>query len=205
MNKKQGGVSERLMQLTQLPEIGSIAKLSRLCKLADGTIRHAIELHRDPRSTTLKRIVQGTGCRYEWLLTGKGEMFGKEEGEMSEGLPVLAMASAADGQIQMVSEDDDHYRQRRKLPPRTHLVRVIGDSMMPVALNGQYVFVVPEPPDDGGLAVVEKKDGEVLFKRVHFQGKEVFCQSVNPDPKYRPVVLKKSQVRHFYKIIGILL
>ncbi len=97
MSKKMSGISERLKQLAELPEIGTVAKLSRLCMLPDGTIRHAIELHRDPRSSTLKRIVEGTGCRYEWLVNGTRPMFKPDMTSevVSEDSPEYAAGEAA--------------------------------------------------------------------------------------------------------------
>jgi len=64
---------------------------------------------------------------------------------------------------------DDHeaYRGAITLPQDAHLVRISGDSMIPIALDGQSVWVVNVLPHDGDLAVIEPRDGPLLFKRVY--------------------------------------
>ena len=80
---------------------------------------------------------------------------------------------------------DDHeaYRGAITLPQDAHLVRISGDSMIPIALDGQSVWVVNVLPHDGDLAVIEPRDGPLLFKRVYRRDHKWECVSANPSPE----------------------
>jgi len=132
---------------------------------------------------------------------GHGKSAGRED-EESRYLPVLATASAA-GQDR-VAFSAEHPPGREKLPGDLHLIRVEGDSMVPVALPGQYVLCTKDEPAAGDLAVVELwENDEIYFKRVYYRGNQVEMVSVNPDPKYPPKLAPRKAVRRMHKVWGV--
>jgi phage repressor protein C with HTH and peptisase S24 domain len=127
---------------------------------------------------------------------------GAREEERARYLPVLATASAAGHE--RVAFSIEHGAGREKLPNDLHLIRVEGDSMVPVALPGQYVLCTKDEPANGDLAVVELSDDEELyFKRVYYRGNQVEMVSVNPDPKYPPKLSPRKAVRRIHKVWGV--
>jgi len=173
----------------------SQTKFAEQCGLTLSTINGLLNQPRVPKDATLAALARGAKRSKAWFL-------GEEEPAGRLTLPVLAVASASNGTVQALAEDDAAYVRSFRLPPNVHIVDVVGDSMIPVACHGQSLFVVPEPPGDGDLAVIETDDGEVLYKRVALAGKAVHCHSVNPDPRYRTIVLKRRTIRRMYRVVG---
>ena len=131
----------------------------------------------------------------------RGKSSGRKE-EEGRFLPVLATASAAGHD--RVAYNTEHAPGREKLPGDLHLIRVEGDSMVPVALPGQYVLCTKDDPVNGDLAVVElAEDDELYFKRVYYRGNQVEMVSVNPDPKYPPKLAPRKAVRRIHKVWGV--
>ena len=183
---------------------------------------------------SLPRVMELTRVHPKWLYTGAGEPFlppgvefpegrkaidlvnelierrsraaenraGAREEEQGRFLPVLATASAAGHD--RVAYSVEHAAGREKLPGDLHLIRVEGDSMVPVALPGQFVLCTKEEPASGDLAVVEvAEDDEIYFKRVYYRGNQVEMVSVNPDPKYPPKLAPRKSVRRMHKVWGV--
>jgi len=117
-------------------------------------------------------------------------------------LPVLATASAAGHD--RIAYNSEHAPGREKLPGDLHLIRVEGDSMVPVALPGQFVLCTKDEPASGDLAVIEiAEDDELYFKRVYYRGNQLEMVSVNPDPKYPPKLALRKSVRRIHKVWGV--
>jgi phage repressor protein C with HTH and peptisase S24 domain len=117
-------------------------------------------------------------------------------------LPVLATASAAGHD--RIAYAPEQGQGREKLPRDLHLIRVEGDSMIPVALPGQYVLCTKDKPGSGDLAVVEiQEEDELYFKRVYERGNHVEMISVNPDPKYPPKIVSRRAIRRMHKVWGV--
>jgi len=165
---------------------------------------------RDPPLRVVTKIAETTGCSLSWLLVGIGDPF--EARHAAEGaetyartLPILATASAADYGCHVAYQDHSDLGEL-DLPESLHAIRVVGDSMLPLALEGQYVLVVDKEPAEGDLAVVDLRDeDEVLFKRVSFPIKtRVILTSVNPDPRYQvPRLVSRSEIRRMRRIWGL--
>jgi len=135
---------------------------------------------------------------------GRGALRGKSawREEESRFLPVLATASAAGHD--RIAFSVEHAPGREKLPGDLHLIRVEGDSMVPVALPGQYVLCTKDAPTSGDLAIVElAEDDELYFKRVYYRGNQIEMVSVNPDPKYPPKLSPRKAVRRMHKVWGV--
>ena len=134
--------------------------------------------------------------------TLRGKSAGAREEDASRYLPVLATASAAGHD--RIAYNVEHAAGREKLPGDLHLIRVEGDSMVPVALPGQYVLCTKDEPASGDLAVIEvAEDDEIYFKRVYYRGNQVEMVSVNPDPKYPPRLSPRKAVRRVHKVWGV--
>jgi len=198
--KKSGEISRRLSELADF--IGTVAELARRSGVKDATIRNAIKKGGAISSESLRLVALGSGCSAHWLLHGTGEMFASESAPNS--IPVLATASGADfSGVCSISTDSEQFDESETLPGDLHLVRVHGNSMSNVAHDGQHVFCTHEQPKNGDLAVIETVDDELMFKRLYFTDDHVLCISVNVDPRYRPILLKKSQVRRMRKVWGV--
>lgn len=125
----------------------------------------------------------------------------QEEGARAQRVPVIATAGAA-GAARVAFTDHGREERRMTLPSDAHLVQVTGDSMVPIAVSGQYVWVSNEAPASGDLALIELPDDEVLFKRVYYAGNAIQCISINQDPRYAPMTIHRKDVRRMRKVLG---
>lgn len=153
-----------------------------------------------PSAENVAKIVKATRCSAAWLLTGEGQMF-QEEGTQPQRIPVVATASGAEP-ARVVFTDHGREERRMTLPSDAHLVQVAGDSMLPIAVSGQYVWVSNESPVNGDLALIELPDDEVLFRRVYYMDKAVQCVSINQDLKYPPMILRRKEICRLRKVLG---
>jgi hypothetical protein len=156
------------------------------------------------RNETVEAMVGATHCSRDWLLGGEGDMFGGTIGRdiFGRSIPVVATASAATHFRTAYIDHGEHGSER--LPPDLHLVKVVGESMIPVAYPGQYLLCTHDQPEHGGLALVGvEDDDELKFKRVYYRGDKVELVSIfNPDPKIEPPLLPRSAVK-LHKVWGV--
>lgn len=83
-------------------------------------------------------------------------------------------------------------------------VRVVGDSMSPVALPGQYVLFRPDSTaTDGDLAVVRLGSGETLFKRIYFDRERRQLTLVSVKTGHRPKTVDLDDVEWIHRVVGI--
>ena len=75
--------------------------------------------------------------------------------------------------------------------------------MATTALNGQFAQCTHEKPRSGDLAVIETQDDELLFKRIYITNGSVLCISLNHDPRYRPITIKRNNIRRMRKVWGV--
>ena len=73
--------------------------------------------------------------------------------------------------------------------------RVRGDSMRPVAWDGQVVVFGREAVEDGDLGLVLLRDGRAYFKRVWLFDDHLSLESANPAYPERPVEVRHRDVR----------
>jgi SOS-response transcriptional repressor LexA len=150
-------------------------------------------------------ILGHSGINSAWLLYGQEPMLKTDvvrEDASERYLPVLGAASAAGRQ--RIAYDPEQVTGREEWPSSPHLVRVEGDSMIPVALPGQFVICTKDKPASGDLAVVQlAEDDELLFKRIYWQGDAVQLISINPDPKYPPRSVPRRAIRLAHKVWGV--
>ena len=176
----------------------SALELERRAGISRGRV-DSIRRGRTPGIDAIEGIARASGVAMKWLVTGEGEMFETPVGTCE--VPVIATAGAIGNErVAYVSEGREE--ARLKLPSDAHLVRVTGDSMVPVVCHGQHVWASNEQPKDGDLAVIEREDGEVMFKRVTFVDGQVVATPVNQDPHYKPVVMERKSIRRMKKVLG---
>lgn len=187
------------------------------------------EINSEPADKILARIVAATRVNPRWLRWGIGAAFdpgaevgnagaaeliaelyekakAREGSRVAEGgsvyLPILARASAAS--VRRIGYTDHGELGRDRLPSDLHEVQVVGDSMIPLAMDGQYVLVTNADPQTGEIAIVELKDtDELLFKRVQIEPPNLVCVSVNPDPRFPVLTFPLRRLRRMRKIWGI--
>ncbi len=198
---KECGIQARLAELRKhVGEAGaSLAEFARLTGI-ERRLLARYEKDVAPSADNVAKIVKGTRCSAAWLLTGEGQMF-QEEGTRPQRVPVVATASGA-GAARVAFTDHGREERRMTLPSDAHLVQVTGDSMVPIAVSGQFVWVSNESPVNGDLALIELPDDEVLFKRVYLAGNMLQCISINQDPRYAPMMIHRKDVRRVRKVLG---
>ena len=118
-------------------------------------------------------------------------------------VPILAIANAAGTGCRIARDADSVEAGNVTIPADAHLVEVHDESMKPLALPGQYVWVSNAEPASGDLALVEMREGnEIFFKRVYYEGDIIQCVSVNQDPRYAPRMVERKVVRRMRKVLG---
>jgi len=86
-------------------------------------------------------------------------------------------------------------------------LRVMGDSMEPIARDGQLVLAEKAVwPRSGDLAYVELEDGDALFRRVHVldggtRKERWLLQPINP--AYDAQEVPRRQIRRAMKVWGV--
>jgi len=148
-----------------------------------------------PGADFLARIVKGTGCDARWLLTGQGEAFPEQ--------PALASIKTfitGGGMNWQVSDELEAYDTT--VPGDLIAFEVRGDSMQPLALDGQVVLALRDVrPTDGDLAVIEMKDGTHSFKRIHIHGEQWILVAINPT--HEPHVCGERAIQRAMKVWGV--
>ncbi len=157
-----------------------------------------------------------------WLITGNGSMLKSDEQPLPElkktnsrhkGLPLIPMEAIAgfpaidnDG----VSFDDcQHYSiPEFEAKGANFLIRVSGDSMMPLYCNGDIIACRKIAEIHffqwGGVYVLDTSQG-VLVKYIEECGKNDDCiLCVSENSRYKPFPLPKSDIRSLSTIVGLL-
>ena len=169
---------------------------ARRCGLTPGRLYSAL----DKQGTTLGfdalvAICNATGCATDWLLRGEGPMYPGPT--TSVGVPTY---DTGGGGHWVTSEDATPYDTA--IPPGLVGFRVRGDSMEPLARDGQVVFALREAqPATGDLAVIELADDRSMFKRVYFRDHSAILAPVNP--AYEPELVKRRDIRRALKVWGV--
>jgi len=145
-----------------------------------------------PTLTHLQRAADATGRTVDWFLRGVPAV---------DAVPIKTY-TAGGGDHWVVADEAEAWET--KLPPAEKFIafRISGDSMDPVARDGQTIFALAGVPvQSGDLAYVEMQDGTATFKRVIFDKSRVILQPVNP--AYQAGVKLRSEVRRMLPIWGV--
>ena len=80
--------------------------------------------------------------------------------------------------------------------------------MEPIARNNQTVLVGKESAQDslqsGELACVDAEEIEAVIKRCFVGEKDWILNSVNPEKIETPISLPRENIRHVYRVKGVL-
>jgi len=119
-------------------------------------------------------------------------------------LPVVGRASA-DPLTDMAWDPIDP-PEWLEIPRAARLIEVRGDSMRPLAWPGQHVIVLPERPNDGDLAVVQLRDGRLLFKRIWWaaRGRRASLLSLRAEEPEPPIEVPAREIARLWRVIGVL-
>lgn len=214
--------------LSRIQEIASkegitIGAMERSLGASKGVLSRAIANGTDIQSKWIQILVDNYPLySSEWLLTGKGPMLKSDEQPLPElkkinsrhkGLPLIPMEAIAgfpaidnDG----VSFDDcQHYFiPEFEAKGANFLIRVSGDSMMPLYCNGDIIACRKIAEIHffqwGGVYVLDTSQG-VLVKYIEECGKNDDCiLCVSENSRYKPFPLPKSDIRSLSTIVGLL-
>jgi len=140
-----------------------------------------------------------------------GEVAGAPFGSAAYTLPIIGSAAAdTSGGTRIFDDysDEDAY----EFPATRLLVRVRGDSMAPLAEDGQFaVLTGPErSPRSGDLVAVLTRQRGLLFKRLYIpeplrrRGVAYELHSVNPVARLQPVIVPAVDIVDMRVVIGVL-
>jgi len=120
---------------------------------------------------------------------------------------VLFYRHAAVTTSSAVGEWDDVGEARRLLIDLDG-VRVRGTSMEPIARNGQVILIQKENIRDslqfGELACVDADEIETVVKRCCVGDEQWILNSINPTTIEEPILLPCENIRHVYRVAGVL-
>jgi len=155
---------------------------------------------RAPSWELIEAVCSWRGQAIEWLLFG-------EYAESSTSVPtpyrlVVSRRAAANPRSRVAWEPVEGVAVT--IPGDAIAVEVVGDSMEPVALDGQVALFVAQAPSHGDLAYVELRDGRSFFKRAWIYEREWVLVSVSPRPGEEPVVVPTRQVARAFRWKGTL-
>ncbi|MCB2218083.1 MAG: XRE family transcriptional regulator [Desulfobulbaceae bacterium] len=202
-------LSKRLRQLIDIKNF-SLAQCARICKLNRSQVYQILNGEvKNPQLPTLKKIIDGFGCDPDWLKTGKGEPFPKEqtpepqhqtrETRLANLVHVPILGKVPAGFPQTVEENIESYATLPGVPSNCFALRVIGESMEPGIKHGDYVlFVNDREARPGDIVVVNDEFGESMIKRLKEKDDEFYLVSDNPAyPTVRP--------NGDYRIMGVVI
>lgn len=88
------------------------------------------------------------------------------------------------------------------------MIRVVGHSMNPIALDGQFVLIEEsldiQSINDGELACVDIVDKEAVIKRCYPADDMWVLISINPNDVEEPIKIRPDEIRSIYKLAGVL-
>lgn len=148
----------------------------------------------------------------EWLLNGVGEI---EKSNVTEGveishylvpvLPVSARGGSLSGYSSGVKPDDCEYAIS-PIAGADMIIPVTGESMAPEYPNGSRI-IVKKINDKafiewGKVYVLDTTNGAVIKEiRKGESDDEVVCVSLNPNPKYAPFTVRRTDIIGMYRVL----
>jgi len=170
-----------------------------------------------PTWRVLDGVCTWRGQSLEWLLFGEEEaaervddescvheLAGHYTTDRQVRLPLVGRVSA-NPHPEVIWEPIDP-PEYREVPKGAVALEVRGDSMQPVAYEGQAVIAVDLPVENGDLVAVEMKDGRQFFKRWWWrEGRKLaILESVRREAIEPPVPIKLRDCRHVWRVVGVL-
>lgn len=184
------GLAARLQQLFKSKKIADVA--AKLDVTSTTALKYLRGQGRPPDGNALQKVIGATRCDGTWLLTGK------EPDECPHRrIPVY---STGGGTHWVAAEEAAVYDT--EIPDNLVGYRVDGDSMDPIARNGQIALAYERMnPADGDLAYIEMEDGSSMFKRVYIRRNRWLLMSINP--QYGPEEIRARGIRRAMRVWGV--
>jgi phage repressor protein C with HTH and peptisase S24 domain len=118
-------------------------------------------------------------------------------------LPLMGEIVAGDsGEFSLNGTANEYVARPNQLKAvvKAYAVYIVGDSMEPVAYNGQVAYVNPNrPPTPRGLVVVELADGKAFIKTlVRRKADVVVLRQYNPPKDFE---IPQSQIAKLHRIV----
>lgn len=141
--------------------------------------------------------------RQEKVLTFTQDQLDKQEGRVEEERQTFRLRKSAAGPGIYVDDDDYDYEvvTASKVPHGAdELVKILGDSMEPLIMKGEKVYIHHQPMvENGEIAIVRIGEEEVTCKHVYINKKEVTLKSENP--KYDDMHYDTEKITILGKVI----
>lgn len=141
--------------------------------------------------------------RQKKVLTFTQDQLDEQEGRVEEEKQIFRLRNSAAGPGIYVDDDDYDYEvvTASKVPHGAdELVKILGDSMEPLIMKGEKVYIHHQPMvENGEIAIVRIGEEEVTCKHVYINKKEVTLKSENP--KYDDMHYDTEKITILGKVI----
>lgn len=141
--------------------------------------------------------------RQKKVLSFTQDQLDKQEGRVEEERQTFRLRKSAAGPGIYVDDDDYDYEvvTASKVPHGAdELVKILGDSMEPLIMKGEKVYIHHQPMvENGEIAIVRIGEEEVTCKHVYINKKEVTLKSENP--KYDDMHYDTEKITILGKVI----
>lgn len=213
-NSKQNGKRERLRTIINQLGMSDAAFARSLEDYNRASLSQILKGNRNVPDSLLRKIAQTYGIRYNWLLTGEGQMMMDEEGNAinkeDEGgiplIPVYAMAGYLTNGFDSVLPYDCERFIVPAFQGADFLIRVQGDSMEPRYMSGDIVACKRVPLDRlwfqwGKAYIIDTTQG-ALVKRIEPSDRDGFISIHSENTRYKPFDLPTTDINAVALIIG---
>ena len=207
-------VGKRLLACRKAARLTQV-EAAELLGISGGYLSELESGKKKPSIDVLEKACVAYRQTLEWLLFGEEEGLPDEAEGVAEGDAIycrqrlhrfeLVGRVSANPEPDVIWEPVDPV-EHRELPEGVVALEVRGDSMRPVAFEGQAVLAVELPVENGDLVAVEMKDGRQFFKRWWWrEGRKLaILESVRREAIEPPVPIKLRDCRRVWKIVGVL-
>lgn len=141
--------------------------------------------------------------RQKKVLTFTQDQLDEQEGRVEEERQTFRLRKSAAGPGIYVDDDEYNYEvvTSSKVPHGAdELVKILGDSMEPLIMKGEKVYIHHQPMvENGEIAIVRIGEEEVTCKHVYINKKEVTLKSENP--KYDDMHYDAEKITILGKVI----
>ena len=215
--RTQNGKQERLKVVISQLGISDAAFARSLDDYSRANLSQILKGNRNAPDSLLRKIARTYGIRYNWLLTGEGQMMMDEpindnttDNKEDEGsiplIPVYAMAGYLTNGFDSVMPYDCERFIVPAFQGADFLIRVQGDSMEPRYMSGDIVACKRVPLDRlwfqwGKAYIIDTTQG-ALVKRIEPSDRDGFISIHSENTRYKPFDLPTTDINAVALIIG---
>jgi len=185
----------RIFKEGHVPQDGLVKALAKALAVSEEELLYLASLQKS--SDILRRKIRD--------LEGLAREGPKGEGERAFAIPVVGAASAKENGEAQVEWDHEEFKAEVLLKGSLRAIRVRGDSLAPIALDGQIViYDADRQPKKGDICVAlvtkgRRKD-ETFIKRYFEDGDTVV---LSPCWHTGEAVMVKKAEGEFYLVVGV--